>query len=161
MPLCAYPAEEQRMPASVVLSMKHELQRIFDDVPADESRSRLEPYRELILRMRRQGRTYHRIRKVLADKCGVTVAYATLYEFIQTRSRPRKTEDEPQPQTMAVLAQPTEQPAARTYTKLSPEEAAAQRAVIKALRNKPAVVHTEDRPVFVYDPDKPLTNKQN
>jgi len=161
MPLCAYPAQEQRTPTSVVLSMKKELQRIFDDVPADEPRSRLEPYRELILRMRRQGRTYHRIRKVLADKCGVKVAYATLYEFIQTRSRPRKTEDEIQTQTTAVPAQSIEQPAARTYTKLSPEEAAAQRAVIKALRNKPAVVPTEDRPVFVYDPDKPLTNKQN
>ena len=149
------------MPTSVVLSMKQELQRIFDEVPADEPRSRLEPYRELILRMRRQGRTYHRIRKVLADKCGVKVAYATLYEFIQTRSRPRRTEDEIQPHTLAVPTQPPDQPAARTYTKLSLEEAAAQRAVIKALRNKPAVVPTEDRPVFVYDPDKPLTNKQN
>ena len=156
MPRCAYRAGEQRMPTSAVFSMKQELHRIFDDVPADEPRSRLEPYRELILRMRRQGRTYHRIRKLLADKCGVTVAYATLYEFIQTRSRPRKTEGEPQPQTAT-----PDQPAARTYTKLSPDEAADQRAVIKALRNKPAVVPTEDRPVFVYDPDKPLTNKQN
>ena len=141
--------------------MKQEHQRIFDDFPTDEPRSRLEPYRELILRMRRQGRTYHRIRKLLADRCGVKVAYATLYEFVQTRSRPRKAEDEIQAQTMAVPTQSTEQPVAKTYTKLSPEEAAAQRAVIKALRNKPAVVPTEDRPVFVYDPDKPLTNKQN
>ena len=47
--------------------MNSELQRIFDSVPEDEPRSHLEPYRELILRWRRQGRSYRRIRQLLID----------------------------------------------------------------------------------------------
>ena len=70
-------------------AMDERLQKIFDSVPADEPRSRLEPYRELILRWRRQGRTYHRIRQLLAEQCDVKVAYVTLYRFIQRRSRPQ------------------------------------------------------------------------
>ena len=70
--------------------MNPELERIYEDLSPDEPHSRLEPYRDLILRMRRQGRTYHRIRSVLADKCGVKVAYATLYGYIKRRAKPRK-----------------------------------------------------------------------
>ena len=38
-------------------------QRIYESIPADEPRSRLELYRELILHWRRQGRSYRRIRR--------------------------------------------------------------------------------------------------
>ena len=70
--------------------MNEQHEQILESVLPDEPRSRLAPYRELILRMRRQGRTYHRIRQTLADKCGVRVAYATLYDYIKRCSRPRK-----------------------------------------------------------------------
>ena len=76
-------------PLRRVFSMKDELQQIFDSVPEDAPRSRLEPYRELILRWRRQGRTYRRICRLLNDRCKVKVAYGPLYRFVQRRSRPR------------------------------------------------------------------------
>jgi hypothetical protein len=59
-------------------------------------------------------------------------------------------------------AKPVDQPQREviSYTKLSPEEAAAQREFVRALRNKPVVVPTEDpQTLFVYDPSKPLTNR--
>src|SRR6266567_3052027 len=96
MPSCAYRAEPQRMLRSGTLPMKEELQRIFDSVPEDKPRSRLEPYQELILRWRRQGRTYRRICDLLAEKCDIKVADMTLHEFVQKRSRPRKAQPEPE-----------------------------------------------------------------
>jgi hypothetical protein len=132
--------------------MNPELERIYESIPEDKPRSRLEPYRELILRWRRQGRTYHRIRQLLADQFNVQVAYAVLYRFIQTRFRPRKVQPEAQLQPEAAQ---TEQPVAPTITKLSLDEVAQQRALIQELRNTPVVV-SEVRKRFVYDPDEPL-----
>ncbi len=74
--------------------MKPELQRVYEDIPADPPRSRLEPYRELILRWRRQRRTYRRIRTLLADQFSISVSTTTLFKFVKGRSRPRKAEPE-------------------------------------------------------------------
>jgi hypothetical protein len=72
--------------------MKPELQEIFDNTPEDDPRSKLEPYRELILRWRRQGKSYRRMTKLLAENCGVKAATMTVHEFVQRRSRPRTLE---------------------------------------------------------------------
>jgi hypothetical protein len=85
--------------------MNQKLQQIYDSVPEDQPRSRLEPYRELILRWRRQGRTYRRIQELLKDKCDLQISYLALYEFVQSRSRPRKAQPEPE------IEQPTVAPA--------------------------------------------------
>lgn len=133
--------------------MNPELQRIYDSIPEDKPRSRLEPYRELILRWRRQGRTYHRIRQLLVDQFNVQVAYVVLYRFIQSRSRPRKVQPDielqPEPEQTDKPVTP------KGHIKLSPEEVAQQRALIQDLRNKPVVV-PEVRKRFVYNPDEPL-----
>ncbi len=68
--------------------MNAELQRIFDSAPEDAPRSRLEPYRELLFGWRGQGRSYRRIRELLASHCGISVAGSTLYQFLQRRKPP-------------------------------------------------------------------------
>ncbi len=80
-----------------------ELQRIFDSVPEEEPRSRLEPYRELILRWRRQGRSYRRIRQLLAEQCSVGVTTSMLHKFVKSRSRPRKAEPEFQSEPVTIV----------------------------------------------------------
>jgi hypothetical protein len=45
-------AEQRRTLASGVSAVNAELERIFNSAPKEEPRSRLEPYRELILRWR-------------------------------------------------------------------------------------------------------------
>jgi hypothetical protein len=133
--------------------MNPELQLIFDSIPDEEALSRLEPYRELILRWRRKGRSYRWICRMMNEKCGVTVAYGPLYRFVQRRSRPRKVQHEVEAELEAAH---TAQPVAPTeYNKPSPDEVARQRALIQDLRNKPVVV-SEVRKRFVYDPDEPL-----
>jgi hypothetical protein len=130
------------------LAMNPELQRIFDSVPEDEPRSRLEPYRELILRWRRQGRSYRRIRELLVEHFGANIGKSALHKFVQRRSCPRK--NQPEAELQAEPAQTKSAP-----TKLSSGEVANQRALIQHLRNKPVIVR-EVRKRFVYNPDEPL-----
>lgn len=140
--------------------MNAELQRIFESIPEDTPRSRLEPYRELILRWRRQGRTYRRIKTLLADQCSIQVSTTMLFKFVKSRSRPRKTESEAEPQLVVLAPAPPDRVApeqvAQQPIRLSLEDIARQRALIQALRDKPVIV-PEVRKRFVYDPDEPLT----
>jgi len=129
-----------------------EVKQLFVDAPEDEPRSRLEPYREQILLWRRRGRTYKRIRQTLREECRIAVAHATLFDFVQRRSRSRKDMAEAEPITTPAVP---EQTAARP--RLSLEERIAQRDAIRAAFNKPAVPHEEPKKRFVFDPDKPIT----
>ena len=109
MPLSSYASRGHGLLGSRIRPMNEELQQIFDNAPGDEPKSRLEPYRELVLRWRRQGRSYRRICQLLRDKCGVDITYLPLYEFVQRRSRPRKPRPEPeveQPQIPASEPEP-------------------------------------------------------
>jgi hypothetical protein len=138
--------------------MEERLQKIFDSVPADDPRSRLEPYCELILRWRRQGRTYHRIRQLLAEQFDITVAYVTLYRFIQRRSRP-KTDSPPEAQLAIIMPVVAEEKSPLRSSRPSPEEIAAMREAARASNHKPVFTREESKELFVYDADKPLTNK--
>lgn len=141
--------------------MDERLQRIFDSLPEDAPRSRLEPYRELILRWRGQGRSYRRIRQLLNDECHVKVADMTLHEFVQRRSRPRKVQPEFQSEPAKLTPAAADQAAiTRSGNRRSPEEIAALREAASAANHKPVFQHEKEiKPLFVYDPSRPLTNK--
>jgi len=131
MPLSSYLYVGPRCHCSGVLPVKEEHQRIYDSTPEDEPRSRLDPYRELILRWRRQGRTYRRILQMLRDDCHLKVAFGTLHEFVQKRSRPRKPDLEIEPATVQHNSQPGK--------RLTPDERQAQLDFIRSLNSKPVV----------------------
>jgi len=65
--------------------MNQELQQIYDRVPLDTPRSRLEPYWELILAWRGQGRSYRRIVTLLDQECAEKVGCSALYYFVRRR----------------------------------------------------------------------------
>src|ERR1017187_5089462 len=44
---------------------------LLDSLPEKPPRSRLEPYSELIVELRRRGRTYREMARILAEKCKV------------------------------------------------------------------------------------------
>ena len=73
----------QTQPKSGVRTMP-DFKEILDNLPEKPPRSRLEPYRELILEMRRRGRPLREIAKVLAEKCGVSVVPSTIHDFVKT-----------------------------------------------------------------------------
>ena len=154
MPLWSYAFERQRMPMFGVLPMNGDHQRIADSVLEDEPRSRLEPYREVILRWRRQGRSYRRICKLLGDKFDLKVGRTALHEFVWRRSRPRKVAPEPEIEQPTMLAtEPAQAP--MPVTKLTAEERAAQIEFIRSL-NQPTL---EEQPKqgWDFDLDKPRT----
>lgn len=146
------------MPKQTIFVLTDELERVLENLPADEPRSRLEPFRTFILRWRREGRSYRNIQEILASHCGVRVSFETLRIFVKRRSRPRKShpEVELQPAGIAPESVPMDQLAElRKSSVLTTDDVARQRALIQNLRNQPVVVR-EVRKRFVYDPDEPL-----
>jgi Xaa-Pro aminopeptidase len=150
------------MSKSGVFFVTDELQQVLDNLPADEPRSRLEPFRAFILRWRREGRSYERIRKILLKECRVKVSVSTLFKFVQRRSRPRKLQAEVDP-GLDRCPQVVDQPVImKPRTRKTPEEIAAMREAAKSSNHKPAFQAKEEtKPLFVYDPDRPLTNKSS
>lgn len=63
--------------------MKQRFAEILDQLPEAKSRSRLEPYKELIRGLRQRQRSYREITRVLAEHCGVRVCHSTLHEFVE------------------------------------------------------------------------------
>jgi hypothetical protein len=136
--------------------MTPEQQKELETLPAEEPRSRLEPYRELILLWRSQGRSYRRIQDLLLEKCQCRIAFEPLRRYVNRRSRPRKPKLAIKPES-AQMAQA--EPTPTSGKRVTPEERAAQVAYIRSL-NKPAVAEEQPKLLFDYDPDKPRTNEK-
>lgn len=152
------------MPITGVRAMNVDLQRVFDNTPDDTPRSRLEPYQELILCWRRQGRTYRRIQQLLTRQCSVKVSLAMLYKFVKSRSRPRQAQPELQSEPIVIAASAVPvpiPPGQAAQPRRSPEELAVRREAIRAAYSKPVVPHEETGQIFVFDPDKPLINRNH
>lgn len=66
--------------------MDHELSAILDELPDKRPRSRLEPYRELIIELRSRKLTFQDIAEVLAQKCGVRVTGSGIHDFLRRRN---------------------------------------------------------------------------
>jgi hypothetical protein len=142
--------------------MDERFEEIFNSIPPDEPRSRLEPYRELILRWRRQGRTYRRIQGLLVEQFSVEVTTPTLFRFVKRRSRTRNEEPAATPPA-TVTPTPAAQPDATTIQprrRFTEEQIEEMRRRASVENHKPSFPVEEDtKPVFRYDPTRPLTNK--
>jgi hypothetical protein len=136
-----------------------ELQRIFDNTPEDESRSRLEPYRELILLWRRRGKSYRRICWLLREQCGVKISYLPLYEFVQRRFRPRKVQPEVQVDAAVAPEKPVMAPSDNSQGNTQADRWAAMRDRMREDKQRPVVTPAPNPERFTYtDEDcvKPL-----
>jgi len=149
------------MSKSGVFFVTDELQQALDNLPVDEPRSRLEPFRVFILRWRREGRSYERIRTILRDECKLHVSAEAIRKFVQLRSRRRKVQPETDSDPVAPAFRSEDRLVIQRSTgRRSPKEIAAMREAAKSSNHKPAFQPAEDsKPLFVYDPDRPLTNK--
>jgi hypothetical protein len=67
--------------------MEAKQQEILDNLEEKEPRSRLEPYRDLILELRRRNRTYREILQILTNHCQVRVSISTLHNFLRGQRR--------------------------------------------------------------------------
>jgi hypothetical protein len=69
--------------------MDPKFKAILTALPTKEPRSRLEPYRELILEMRKRGRSYREITQVLNKSCGLAVGTSTVNDFVLAVTKSR------------------------------------------------------------------------
>jgi hypothetical protein len=141
--------------------MKPEHQQIFNNSPEPAQRSKLDAYGELILRWKRQGRSYRNIQQLALNHCQLEMSLATLHGFIKRRSRPRKPEADLEIKQSA-SAQTTlfdaASSTAHTQKRLTPEERAAQVEFVRSL-NKPEP-EVQPKPRWTFDPSKPRSNKK-
>ena len=56
---------------------------LLHGLPDHASRSGLEPYRELVLEMRRRNFSYRQVAKVLVKRCGFEISHSSIHDFIR------------------------------------------------------------------------------
>ncbi len=135
-------------------------QHIFDSMPEKPPRSRLEPYAELIIELRRRKRTYREILEVLAEKCSLQISISTLHDFVRVKTREERKAakllratarligDHNRAAAPSHVAKPT-----LNADRPTDEEVRRRIAALKA-RPKPAPVSSSDD--FQFNPDEPL-----
>ena len=138
------------------------LKEILKSLPKKPSRSRLDPYGNLIKELLRLGWTYREIARILLDKCDVRISFSTIHYFVhkRLRSKPKPAKSRPRNAKKQVL------PIARNEEKENRDpqrDAVMNNDVyrrIAALKKKPISQEGASRP-FHYDPDEPLHLRTN
>jgi hypothetical protein len=141
---------------------KDKLREIIESLPEKRSRSRLEPYRQLIAELRRLRRTYREIAHVLGEKCQVQVSATAVHNFVRIHLRRKRNptrkrtsgcfEPSQAVGTVPIELRRTENVHAGIGLPTVSDEDVRQR--IEELKRKPAAAET---PVlFHFDPKHPL-----
>ena len=125
-----------------------QIQALLQDLPERAIRSGLEPYRELVLELRRRSFSYRQIAKLLVERWGFEISHSAIHDFV------RKHGDTPP----LVNSGGSEEPAAPFAPRVNPARRGTDRSIrdrIEALkRQKPAP--QVDETGFRFDPAKPL-----
>ena len=142
-------------------------QAILNALPANPPRSRLEPYRELILEMRKRGRSYRETASVLRHACDIRVGTSTINDFVLCQTKSRSTR-----KISATTARATTNKNSvelrSTYKDRkdiqghisTPKALEGIARNIKEVRDKPP--HTREKKLlFEYNPDEPLRLQRN
>jgi IS30 family transposase len=129
-------------------------QAILDSLPPKEPRSKLEPYAELILELRRRERSYREIASILTDRCGVKTGAHTVYSFVRVRNQGAKKAKS----TRAEV--PRRQPSSERAGSGSaigsaPDNEAEVRQRIADLKRRPMAKESQEKR-FEYDASQPL-----
>lgn len=137
------------------IAMDETLQAILDSLPPKPTRSKLEPYAELIHELRRRGRSYRDIAGILADRCGVRVGVHTVYNFVRVRTAAVKKTTNAAKATGAGAVQ-TSKSAPPAAVKGDGDSEVWQR--IQALKSRSTSTRAQSaEKVFHYDENMPLT----
>jgi hypothetical protein len=135
-------------------------QGILDSLPEKPPRSRLEPYRDLIEELRRRGRTFREIARILGEKCHVETAASTIHDFVRVHARrerqpPRRHHKDTTKRTPLVPNQGMETGIPAVKADADADEVRRRIAALKA--RKSAIDPTPKG--FHFDPSEPLRLK--
>lgn len=134
--------------------MNDALQRIYDATPEEPPLSRLEPFKELILRWRRDHRSLPAICRLLKIQCGVQITREPLRKYILRRTRKGKVTVGPE----AVVTPPVAASARDLPAKRAASEIASMRLAARASNYSYAAATKEYQELFVFDESAPLIN---
>ncbi|HKV81567.1 MAG TPA: hypothetical protein VJP02_25695 [Candidatus Sulfotelmatobacter sp.] len=147
--------------------MDPKFQSILNALPVNEPRSRLEPYRELILEMRKRERSYREIAHVLKQSCGLRVGMSTINDFVLARTKSTSkhkrtaTKDLSVTNKHSVALRSTYNDRKDIQGVVSTQKALEDtRRNIKVVKDKPPI-NNKKKPVFEYNPDEPLRLQRN
>ena len=147
--------------------MEPRFQAILNNLPAKQPRSRLEAYRELIVEMRKRGRSFREIAHVLKQSCGVKVGTSTINDFVLSRTKSTKKPTATATPELVGSGKDSKKPI-RTYknqktlkgtvsTPKVPEDIARK---IKEVKDQPPTTRKK-KLLFEYNPDEPLRLQRN
>ena len=139
------------------MTKQDEFRTILDTLPPKATRSRLEPYAELIHELRRRGRTYREIARILSERCGIQTSRSTVNDFVCTRSK--RTQNSHKRGSLEPKARP-ENSVLLPKTKTTAETGVTTEDIQKrmaALKSRPIPVTETNLKIFHYDPEQPLT----
>lgn len=140
--------------------MNDKFRAILDDLPEKPTRSRLEPYSELINELRRRRRTYREIVSVLAEKCDVKVSISTIHDFVRAKTKEAKKAAKllGTPVPSADIRNPESTAPRRRAPQLDLDNPTAEEVQrrIAALKQRPVPPATNHSDGFQYNPDEPL-----
>jgi len=150
--------------------MDPKFQAILRTLPAKTPRSHLEPYRELILEMRKRGRSYREIAQVLKKSCGIETGASTVNDFVlaMTKSTAKRTSSTVPKLSVAEKEGQAFMGLSSTYKNCKDTEDTVSTSkasegiqrTIKALKNQLPKTHNK-KVLFEYNPDEPLWLQRN
>jgi len=135
---------------------KETFEAILESFPPKSSRSRLEPYAELILELHRRGRAYREIARILSERCDIRTSRSTVNDFVRIRLRRRRNLGKlgaPEPTTRTPNPAPHPKPDLPSKTRIDEDEIQKR---IADLKHRPAQTQAAPQ-LFHYDPDQPLS----
>lgn len=140
---------------------------ILDALPGNQPRSRLEPCRELILEMRKRGRSYREIVRVLRQSCDLRVGTSTVNDFVlaQTKSTSKSSSsvsrDRSATNRNSVALRSTYKNRKGIQAPISTPKALEDIArQIREVKDRPRM-NRKEKGVFEYNPDEPLRLQGN
>ena len=132
-----------------------QVRQLLNELPKRGPRSRLDPFRELILEMRNRQYPYRAISRFLAERCGVHISHNAVRNFLNRRCSDMPASSAPAP--------PDRQSASEPHA-IEPEWLESRtREQQQAVRHRIATLKRRSRPTadadtsFRFDPAQPLT----
>jgi hypothetical protein len=138
--------------------MDDKVNEILDRLPPKPPRSRLDPHAALIEELRRRGRTYREIARVLAEDCHVQSSPSNIYYFVRLRAREaKKAKAEQAKQNQAGSIGSSKVASTKTTVRNTAAQGNLPNDVAKRIAAfKQRKIPQATSPGFHFDPDEPL-----
>jgi hypothetical protein len=138
--------------------MDDRLRQILETLPEKPPRSRLEPFREFIGKLREQGRAYRDIAVILAETCELHISATAVHNFVRSRSLAK-----PEPRTPRTRENCPAKSRSTEHRQTSVKANDALHDVqqrIQALKHRSEATQPAPKG-FQFDPEKPLRLKKS